>query len=209
MPGPLAVVRMDAAMAGRCAFLLVHVLVRVAREGPRPTLLCHRAGKIHFANRAHGHRPPVPVERHDRHARHRLAPDDPHEGIPSELARSPGAAVASLVKLGSIDPIQADALVAQLQGVAINDDHGGFRLLGERWKGRPEEGDEESDQGSHEEKPYGSSSAHLPPRIARILAANSAPFEVSPRSFERESTGCTKESIRLGGIDGLRAGPRP
>ena len=113
--------RVDAnATRGRPS-LGVNILVAVGGIGPRPSGTYHQCLQVIPAGKADRDRTRVLPVIVDLVTRHGTASDEIDESLRRQRTGIPVAAVARLELLRSINPEQADALLAEFHGIAIRD----------------------------------------------------------------------------------------
>src|SRR5580704_14499774 len=110
------------AYAARCRPSLgVNILVAEGGIGPRPAGTYHQRLEVVFASKAGRDRSVILVVIVDLATRHRAASDESDKSLGRQRAGIPVAVVARLSFLWSVDAEQADALLAELHGIAIRD----------------------------------------------------------------------------------------
>ena len=113
--------RVNADATGSSSPLGVNILVTEAGIGPRPTSTYHQSLEVVFASKAGRDRSVILVVIVDLATRHRAASDEIHEGLGRQRTGIPVAIIARLSFLGRVDAEQADALLAELHGIAVRD----------------------------------------------------------------------------------------
>jgi hypothetical protein len=113
--------RVNANTSGRSPSLGVNILVAKGGISPRPAGTYHQRLEVVLAGKANRDGTVVLVVTIDLVTRHGTASDEIDESFRRQRTRIPSAVVARLPFLGSVDAEQADALLAELHGVAIRD----------------------------------------------------------------------------------------
>ena len=108
------------AYAARCRpSLSVNILVAEGGIGPRPAGTYHQRLEVVFASKAGRDRSVILVV--DLATRHRAASDESDQSLGRQRTGIPVAIIARLSFLGSVYAEQADALLAELPGIAVRD----------------------------------------------------------------------------------------
>ena len=108
--------------APRCRPSLgINILIAESSIGPGPAGTYHQRLKVVFASKADRDRAVVLAVIVDLVTRHGTAGDESDESLGRQRARIPMAVVARLSFLRSVDAEQADALLAELHGIAVRD----------------------------------------------------------------------------------------
>jgi hypothetical protein len=110
------------AYAARCRPPLgVNILVGEGGIGPRPAGTYHQRLEVVFASKAGRDRSVILVVIVDLATRHRAASNESDKSFGRQRTGIPVAIIARLSLLGSVDAEQADALLAELHGIAVRD----------------------------------------------------------------------------------------
>jgi hypothetical protein len=99
----------------------VNILVTVGGIGPCPAGTYHQRLEVVLAGKADRDRAVVLAVIVDLVTRHGTAGDESDESLGRQGPRIPMAVVARLSFLRSVDAEQADALLAELHGIAVRD----------------------------------------------------------------------------------------
>ena len=113
--------RVNTYAARRGPSLGVNILVTEGSIGPRPAGTYHQCLKVVFAGKADRDRAVVLMVIIDLVTRHGSASDEIDESFRRQRTGIPLAVVTRLPFLGSVDAEHADALLAELHGIAIRD----------------------------------------------------------------------------------------
>jgi hypothetical protein len=110
------------ANTARCSPSLgVNILVAEGGIGPRPAGTYHQRLEVVFASKAGRDRSVILVVIVDLATRHRAASDESDESLGRQRTGIPVAIIARLSFLGRVYAEQADALLAELHGIAVRD----------------------------------------------------------------------------------------
>jgi hypothetical protein len=110
------------AYAARCRPPLgVNILVAEGGIGPRPAGTYHQRLEVVFASKAGRDRSVILVVIVDLATRHRATSDESDKSLGRQRTGIPVAIIARLSFLGRVDAEQADALLAELHGIAVRD----------------------------------------------------------------------------------------
>jgi len=110
------------AYAARCRpSLRINILVAEGGIGPRPACTYHQRLEVVFASKAGRDRSVILVVTLDLATRHRAASDESDKSLGRQRTGISVAVIARLSFLGSVYAEQADALLAELHGIAVRD----------------------------------------------------------------------------------------
>jgi hypothetical protein len=110
------------AYAARCRPSLgVNILVAEGGIGPRPAGTYHQRLEVVFASKAGRDRSVILVVIVDLATRHRATSDESDKSLGRQRTGIPVAIIARLSFLGRVYAEQADALLAELHGIAVRD----------------------------------------------------------------------------------------